>query len=84
MRLMTATEASRNFAAVLDAAEHGETIVITRAGRRLALIGPAPTGNGAALNDILAGHRPDDEFARDVKAARDLLTDGPSTSWPDA
>jgi prevent-host-death family protein len=84
MRLMTATEASRNFAAVLDAAEHGETIVITRAGRRLALIGPAPAGNGAALNAILADHRPDDEFARDVNAARDLLTDGPSTSWPDA
>ncbi|MGW0826171.1 type II toxin-antitoxin system Phd/YefM family antitoxin [Streptomyces sp. NPDC002845] len=37
MKLMTATEASRNFAAVLDAAERGERIVITRAGRRLAM-----------------------------------------------
>ncbi|MEW2306151.1 type II toxin-antitoxin system prevent-host-death family antitoxin, partial [Streptomyces sp. NPDC006655] len=27
---MTATEASRNFASVLDSAERGETIVITR------------------------------------------------------
>lgn len=83
MRLMTATEASRNFAAVLDAAEHGETIVITRAGRRLALIGPAPTGNGAALNAILSAYRPDDDFARDIHETRELLTDGPSASWPD-
>jgi prevent-host-death family protein len=74
MKLMTATEASRNFAAVLDAAEHGETIVITRAGRRLALVGPAPT----------AGHRPDDRFAEDVSGARDLLTDEPGAQWPDA
>ncbi|MEC3995103.1 type II toxin-antitoxin system prevent-host-death family antitoxin [Actinacidiphila sp. DG2A-62] len=84
MKLMTATEASRNFAAVLDAAEHGETIVITRAGRRLALVGPAPTGNGGALNDALAGHRPDDRFAEDVSGARDLLTDEPGAQWPDA
>jgi prevent-host-death family protein len=84
MKLMTATEASRNFAAVLDAAEHGETIVITRAGRRLAVVGPAPTGNGAALNAILAAHRPDDGFARDIQAAREVLTNEPSASWPDA
>lgn len=84
MKLMTATEASRNFAAVLDAAEHGETIVITRAGRRLALIGPAPAGNGAALNDILAGYQPDDRFADDVRSTRELLTDELSAQWPDA
>ncbi|QKW07989.1 type II toxin-antitoxin system prevent-host-death family antitoxin [Streptomyces sp. NA04227] len=83
MRLMTATEASRNFAALLDAAEHGESVVITRAGRRLAIIGPAPTGNGAALNDILAAHAPDPDFADDVRAARTLVTDEPSASWPD-
>jgi prevent-host-death family protein len=84
MKLMTATEASRNFAAVLDAAEHGETIVITRAGRRLAQIGPAPAGNGAALNGILADHRPDEDFAADVAAARELLTDEVGSPWPDA
>jgi prevent-host-death family protein len=84
MKLMTATEASRNFAALLDAAEHGETIVITRAGRRLALLSPAPVGNGSALNDVLSAHSPDDDFARDVQEARELLTDGPSASWPDA
>ncbi|MFJ2743215.1 type II toxin-antitoxin system Phd/YefM family antitoxin [Streptomyces sp. NPDC087440] len=81
---MTATEASRNFAAVLDAAERGEEIVITRAGRRLALIGPAPAGNGAALNDILASCRPDDSFASDIAAARSLTTDELGATWPGA
>lgn len=84
MKLMTATDASRNFAAVLDAAEHGETIVITRAGRRLAVIGPAPVGNGGTLNEVLTAHRPDAGFANDVERAKDLLTDETSGSWPAA
>lgn len=84
MKLMTATEASRNFAALLDAAEHGETIVITRAGRRLAQIEPANAGNGAALNDVLASRPQDDGFAADVAATRDFLTDETAATWPDA
>jgi len=36
---------------VLDGAEDGETYVITRAGRRVALIVPAPRANGAAITD---------------------------------
>ncbi|WP_235433709.1 MULTISPECIES: type II toxin-antitoxin system Phd/YefM family antitoxin [Protofrankia] len=46
---MTASEASRNFSALLDDAEHGETIMVTRSGRRVAVIMPAPQGNGEAL-----------------------------------
>ncbi|WP_345035749.1 type II toxin-antitoxin system prevent-host-death family antitoxin [Streptomyces sannanensis] len=84
MKTMTATEVSRNFASVLDRAEHGETIVITRAGRRLAILSPASAGNGAALKDFLARNRPDPEFAEDVESARALLTDEVSTAWPDA
>ncbi|CAG6394796.1 prevent-host-death family protein [Streptomyces cocklensis] len=72
MRL-TAAAVSRNF-----------TAVITRAGRRLGLIGPAPTGDATALNTILAAHRPDEDFARDVHTTRGLLTPGPNASWPDA
>ncbi|MGB3184495.1 MAG: type II toxin-antitoxin system prevent-host-death family antitoxin [Ornithinimicrobium sp.] len=49
---MTASEASRSFSAVLDSAEHGETIVVTRAGRRVAAITPAPRANGAALRAV--------------------------------
>ncbi|NJP65170.1 type II toxin-antitoxin system Phd/YefM family antitoxin [Streptomyces spiramenti] len=78
MRLMTASEASRNFASVLDRAEHGETIVITRGGRRLALIGPAPVANGGDFADALTAFRarhPEDDpaYADDVLGSRDLL-----------
>ncbi|TWP37625.1 type II toxin-antitoxin system Phd/YefM family antitoxin [Leekyejoonella antrihumi] len=52
MREMTASEASRSFSAVLDSAERGETIVVTRAGRRVATIAPAPRANGAALRAV--------------------------------
>lgn len=53
MREMSASEAARNFSAVLDAIEKGETIVVTRAGRRVAAMAPAPTETGAALNEVL-------------------------------
>ncbi|PJE94142.1 hypothetical protein CUT44_27990 [Streptomyces carminius] len=35
---MTATEVSRNFASVLDQIEQGETVIITRGGRRLVIM----------------------------------------------
>jgi prevent-host-death family protein len=75
MVLMTASEVSRNFASVLDRAAHGETIVVTRGGKRLATIAPAPAANGAALADFLAERRGtlDDSFAEDVLGTRDLL-----------
>jgi prevent-host-death family protein len=75
MVLMTASEVSRNFASVLDRAAHGETIVVTRGGKRLATITPAPAANGAAVADFLAAHQGtlDDSFAEDVLGTRDLL-----------
>ena len=84
MRTMTATEVSRNFASVLDRAEHGETIVITRGGRRLAILAPAPAGNGAALKEFLATHAVDDDYAEDALSARELTTDELGATWPDA
>ena len=74
MREMSASEASRNFSTVLDQAEHGETIVVTRARRRVALIVPAPRANGGALLDVFRRWRGepglDGEFAANVSAAR--------------
>jgi len=52
MREMSASEVSRKFSAVLDDAEHGETVVFTRGGRRVALIVPIPRANGGALFDV--------------------------------
>lgn len=78
MREMTASEVSRNFSAVLSAAEHGETVVITRAGNRVATISPAPRANGAALRAVFErwhSHRAlDDAFGDHVVAARDATS----------
>ncbi|HLI58271.1 MAG TPA: type II toxin-antitoxin system prevent-host-death family antitoxin [Solirubrobacteraceae bacterium] len=49
---MSASEVARNFSSVLDSAERGETIVITRAGRRVAAISPASRSNGVALREV--------------------------------
>jgi prevent-host-death family protein len=82
MRLMSATEASRNFAAVLDAAERGETIVITRGGRRIAVLGPAPKATGAAVKDLLRRHTLDSHWGEDLSGVRELLTT--EDRWPAA
>ena len=81
MRTMTATEASRAFAALLDEVERGETIVITRGGRRIATVGPAAKSSGAQLIELLAAHPVDEGFARDVEEARSTVTlEAPA--WP--
>lgn len=78
MRELTASEASRNFSAVLDSAEHGETILITRAGRRVATIAPAPRANGGALRAVFerwhADPALDDAFVSRVVAARETAS----------
>lgn len=78
---MTATEASRSFAALLDDVERGETIVVTRGGRRVAAIGPASAGNGAQVVALLTDLVPDEEFAADALAARDAVALG-GPAWP--
>lgn len=78
MREMTASEASRSFSAVLDSVEHGETIVVTRAGRRVATIAPAPRANGATLRAVFdrwhGDPALDDAFGARVKAAREAIS----------
>ena len=74
MREVTASEASRNFSAVLDSVERGEIIVVTRGGRRVASIAPTPAATGAALNAVLTRWRGaaafDDDFAESIDTAR--------------
>lgn len=86
MREMTASEASRRFSAVLDSVEDGETVVVTRAGRRVATISPAPRANGAALRAVLdrwQGHPAlDKAFSEQVEAAREAVSsDLDSDPW---
>lgn len=78
MREMSASEVSRSFSAVLDSAEHGETIVVTRAGRRVAVITPAPRANGAALRAVFerwhGNPALDDTLATRVTATRETAS----------
>ncbi len=81
MRTVTATEASRAFAALLDEVESGSTVIVTRGGRRIAMIGPVTAGNGADVLAFLTTTPPDHEFAEDVAAARAAVSlEGPA--WP--
>lgn len=70
---MSATEASRSFAALLDDAQHGETILLTRSGRRIVVIGPVSAGNGADGVGLLHAVLPDEDFAAGVRAAHDAV-----------
>ncbi|GAA3459865.1 type II toxin-antitoxin system Phd/YefM family antitoxin [Saccharothrix longispora] len=78
MKEISASEASRNFSAVLDEAEEGETIIVTRNGRPAAMIVPAPRANGRAVLDVFRSWhgRPglDAEFEANVTAARDAVS----------
>jgi prevent-host-death family protein len=73
MREMTASDVARNFSAVLDGAEGGEPVVITRNGRRVALLVPAPRANGRAVGEVIDRWRTqlavDDAFADAVASA---------------
>lgn len=81
MKTMSATEASRSFASLLDEAERGGTIVVTRGGRRIATIGPATAGNGVAVAELLASGAIDEDFAADVLAAREAVV-SEAPAWP--
>jgi prevent-host-death family protein len=73
MRELTASEVARNFSAVLDGAEAGEPVVITRNGRRVALLVPAPRANGRAVGEVIDRWRAqlavDDAFEGAVASA---------------
>lgn len=78
MKVVTSTEAAREFNDLLDRVEDGETVVITREGRRIAEVRPVPPGSGADLIEFgeLWRKCSDDEFAADVAVAR-------ATVWTD-
>ena len=81
MRTVTATEASRSFAALLDEVEQGQIVIVTRGGRRIATIGPTTNGNGADVLALLQSSQVDEGFAADVRAARESV-DSETPAWP--
>lgn len=83
LKQLSATEAARRFSEVLDRVEQrGESVVIVRHGRAVATIGPAGTGTGKALKEVLRAHDPDPDLADEVRELREFI--GPAQDrWPD-
>ena len=82
---LSASEAARRFSAVLDGAEAGETYVITRGGRRVAMIVPAPRANGGAVVDVFRRWQGqvvlDDDFADAVATAGEAPAELDADPW---
>lgn len=76
MKEMSASEASRAFSTLLDTAEHGETVVITRSGRRVAQVSPALQANGGAFKGVIARWQGtfDERLEANIKAAREAAS----------
>lgn len=75
MSEISATEAARNFADLLDAIEHrGEHFTITRRGKVVAQLEPVVAGRGADAKRLLRAHRVDDGWVDDLAAVRALVT----------
>jgi antitoxin (DNA-binding transcriptional repressor) of toxin-antitoxin stability system len=71
---VTATEAARAFSALLDSVEHeGETFVVTRAGRAVARIEPAPGTSGTAVKALLRHYAPDLAWQHELDEVHALL-----------
>jgi prevent-host-death family protein len=71
---VTATEAARRFADLLDAVEHhGEHYTIVRRGKVVATIEPVSRGAGTDVKAVLRASRPDTAWATELAAIRDLL-----------
>lgn len=74
MSEVTATEAARKFADLLDAVEHdGERYTITRRGKAVAHIEPVTRGRGADAKTLLRRHRADARWTHDLAEVRGLL-----------
>jgi prevent-host-death family protein len=71
---ITATDAARNFADLLDAVEHqGQEFVIRRRGKAIARLEPIRRGTGREVKALLRRHRPDSAWAEDLASVRALL-----------
>jgi prevent-host-death family protein len=81
---MTATEAARAFSEVLNRVAAGEEVEVTRSGAPIAVIAPPKMRLVSAerfRSLIASAPRPDEDFAADVRAAREDLGP-PGDPWP--
>ncbi len=71
---VSATDAARNFADLLDAIEHrGEHFTIVRRGKAIAHLEPMNRGLGVDVKALLRRHRPDAAWLGELDEVRSLL-----------
>lgn len=72
---VSATEAARRFADLLDAVEQrGEHYTIVRRGKAVAHLEPVDRGRGDQVKAMLARHDPDPTWGDDLHDTRALLS----------
>nr|NLD41043.1 type II toxin-antitoxin system prevent-host-death family antitoxin [Actinomycetales bacterium] len=85
MKSRTATEASRNFADLLDAVEAGESVTITRAGRPVAEIRPVSRHTGGELRAAMEeSPRLDRDFEYAISEALEFVDQEVQDPWANA
>lgn len=73
MAEISATDAARHFADLLDAVEHrGERYTIVRRGKPVAHLEPVRLGRGSEVKAALRRHRADPAWADELMALRRL------------
>lgn len=71
---VSATEAARNFADLLDAVEHrGEHFTVVRRGKAIATLEPARPVLGAEAKAVLRRHHRDPSWSEGLSAIRRLV-----------
>jgi prevent-host-death family protein len=85
MAEISATDASKRFADMLDAVEHrGETFTVVRRGRPIATIAPATHTTLAELREFLRAHPPDEAWEADLADIRRFVGSAPTEDpWSD-
>lgn len=74
MSEISATEAARHFADLLDGVEHrGERYTIVRRGKVVAQLEPARSGRGADVKAMLHRHVVDEGWSEELSEVRALL-----------
>lgn len=74
MTEISATDAARGFASVLDAVEHrGEEFTVVRRGKAIARIEPLAHGEGREVKELLSAALPDPAWADELSDLRRLL-----------
>lgn len=71
---ISATEAARTFAGLLDAVEHRhQAFTIVRRGKAVARLQPVSNCQGADVKRLLSRHIPDRRWVRDLTRVRAVL-----------